>query len=165
MAKKSAGLIMYRIRDRQLEILLVHPGGPFWARKDLGSWSIPKGEYSGDEDPLEVAKREFFEETGFEAQGDFRELASIRQPGGKVVRAWAFQGDCDASALRSNLFSMEWPPGSGKQAEFPEVDRAEWFGIDLCRQKILKGQIGLIDQLCALLGRSCSETANESAIG
>lgn len=157
MPKKSAGLIMYRVKDGQLEILLVHPGGPFWSRKDLGSWSIPKGEYTGDEDALEVAKREFFEETGFEAQGNFTELTAIRQPGGKAVRAWAFEGDCDARAAKSNQFSIEWPPGSGKQKQFPEVDRAEWFDIDMCRQKILKGQLGLIDQLCALLERSCCE--------
>lgn len=152
MAKTSAGLLMYRRKGPELEIFLVHPGGPFWAKKDLGSWSIPKGEYADEEDPLEVAKREFLEETGFEAQGEFRELTRIRQPGGKWVRAWAFEGDCDAGAVTSNTFVMQWPPKSGKMAEFPEVDRAGWFSVDLSRQKILKGQLALIDELCALLG-------------
>ena len=152
MSKKSAGLVMYRFRGGELEIFLVHPGGPFWAKKDLGSWSIPKGECLDEEDPFEAAKREFLEETGFEARGDFKELARIRQPGGKWVTAWAVEGDCDAGAVKSNLFSMEWPPKSGRMAEFPEVDRAGWFGVGLSRQKILKGQAGLIDELCGLLG-------------
>jgi len=143
---------MYRLKGQYPEIFLVHPGGPFWAKKDLGSWSIPKGEYATGEDPLEVARREFFEETGFEAKGEFQELTAIRQAGGKRVRAWAFQGDCDPGRIISNTFSMEWPPRSGKQAEFPEVDRAAWFGVGLCREKILKGQLALIDELCALLG-------------
>ena len=154
MAKQSAGLIMFRIKDGELEVFLVHPGGPFWAKKDLGSWSIPKGEYTDGEDPLEVAKREFFEETGFVAEGEFLELAPIRQPGGKRVRAWAFQGECDAEAVTSNTFSMEWPPKSGRQAEFPEVDRAAWFGVDLGREKILQGQVALIDQLVALVNQA-----------
>ena len=152
MAKTSAGLLMYRMKGRELELFLVHPGGPFWAKKDLGSWSIPKGEYADEEDPLEVARREFLEETGFEAQGEFRELTRIRQPGGKWVRAWAFEGDCDAGAVTSNTFVMQWPPKSGKTAEFPEVDRAGWFSVDLSRRKILKGQLALIDELCAMLG-------------
>jgi predicted NUDIX family NTP pyrophosphohydrolase len=152
MAKKSAGLIMYRYVAGNLEILLVHPGGPFWAKKDLGAWSIPKGEYLEGEDPLGAARREFFEETGFEATGEFRELAAVRQAGGKLVRAWAFAGDCDADQASSNTFTMEWPPGSGKEGEFPEVDRAQWFGLELCRKKILKGQLALIDELCALPG-------------
>jgi predicted NUDIX family NTP pyrophosphohydrolase len=152
MARKSAGLIMFRYKGGVLELFMVHPGGPFWAKKDPGSWSIPKGEYSDQEDPLEAAKREFFEETGFEAKGEFKELTMIRQPSGKRIRAWSFQGDGDASAIRSNTFAMEWPPKSGKQAEFPEVDRAGWFSVDICRQKILKGQVGFIDELCAQLG-------------
>jgi len=153
MAKQSAGLIMFRIRERELEIFLVHPGGPFWAKKDLGAWSIPKGEYTEAEDALEVARREFFEETGFEATGEFRELTAIRQAGGKRVRAWAFQGDLDPDALKSNTFSMEWPPRSGRQAEFPEVDRGDWFSVDVAREKILKSQIALIDELCELAGQ------------
>lgn len=152
MAKQSAGLVMFRMKDRELQIFLVHPGGPFWRNKDSGAWSIPKGEYLDDEVPFEVAKREFREETGFEAEGDFRELEMVRQAGGKRVRAWAVQGDCDADAVRSNLFSMEWPPKSGRQAEFPEVDRAGWFGVEEAREKILKGQLPFIDQLCELLG-------------
>jgi predicted NUDIX family NTP pyrophosphohydrolase len=152
MAKQSAGLAMYRYRGEELEIFLVHPGGPFWAKKDLGSWSIPKGEYSDEEDPFEVAKREFFEETGFEAKGEFRELTRFRQPGGKWVRAWAFEGDCDAGCITSNTFTMEWPPRSGKQAEFPEVDRAGWFSAEDAGEKILKGQVGVIEELCTMLG-------------
>ena len=153
MAKKSAGLLMFRIRGGELELFLVHPGGPFWSKKDLGCWSIPKGEYSEAEDPLAAAKREFLEETGCEAQGDFLELAPIRQPSGKTISAWAFAGDCDAGAVTSNTFSLEWPPKSGKTLEFPEVDRAGWFDLELSRQKLSKGQLGFIDALCALLGR------------
>lgn len=153
MDKKSAGLLMFRIRGGELELFLVHPGGPFWSKKDLGSWSIPKGEYSEAEDPLAAAKREFFEETGFEAKGDFLELEPIRQPSGKTISAWAFAGDCDAADVTSNTFSLEWPPKSGKTVEFPEVDRAGWFDLELSRQKLLKGQLGIIDALCALLDR------------
>ena len=151
MAAQSAGLVMYRFRGGGLEILLVHPGGPFWAKKDLGAWSIPKGEYLSGEDPLGVARREFFEETGFEAQGEFRELTPIRQAGGKRVRAWAFEGDLDPAHLKSNTFSMEWPPRSGRLAEFPEVDRGGWFEVEPAREKILKSQAGFIDQLASLL--------------
>ena len=149
--KKSAGLLMYRLRDGELEVLLVHPGGPFWEKKDLGSWSIPKGEYQEGEYPFATAQREFFEETGFRAEGEFKELGLLRQPSGKVVMAWAFEGDCDAKAARGNTFSMEWPPGSGRQAEFPEVDRAEWFSIDTARSKILKGQLGFMNELCNII--------------
>src|SRR4051794_31430404 len=151
MPSKSAGIIAYRKRGG-IEVLLVHPGGPFWTNKDLGSWSIPKGEYADEEDPLAVAKREFLEETGFQVEGEFRELNMIKQPGGKRVRAWAVEGDCDAAATVSNCFSMEWPPKSGRMAEFPEVDRAAWFGVEEAREKILKGQLPLIDQLCELVG-------------
>ena len=152
MAKQSAGLLMYRWKDHDLQVFLVHPGGPFWARKDLGSWSIPKGEYETGEDPLTVARREFYEETGFEANGEFRELDMVRQPGGKKVRAWTFEGECDAHAVRSNNFTIEWPPKSGRTAEFPEVDRAEWFRLELAREKILKGQLAFLDQIGDLLG-------------
>jgi len=144
---------MFRVREKRLEIFLVHPGGPFWAKKDLGAWSIPKGEYLDEEDPLEAARREFFEETGFEAVGEFRELPPIRQAGGKRIRAWAFRGDCDPGALKSNTFSLEWPPKSGKRAEFPEADRGGWFEAELAREKILKGQTGFIDELRALVDR------------
>ncbi len=146
--KQSAGLLLYRFRENRLEVFLVHPGGPYWARKDSGSWSIPKGEYEGDEDPLAAAKREFLEETGCEpGKGPFIAMTAAKQKGGKTVMAWAFQGDCDPSSIRSNTFSMEWPPHSGKKAEFPEVDRAAWFTIDKAREKILQGQIGLLEQL------------------
>ena len=149
--KKSAGLVMYRYSDGRLELFLVHPGGPFWARKDEGAWSIPKGEYLPGEDPLAVARREFAEETGFEAQGEFLELTEIRQPGGKWVKAWAFAGDCDPSLIRSNTFSLEWPPRSGRFADFPEVDRAGWFQPGTARIMILNGQVPLIDELCLLI--------------
>jgi predicted NUDIX family NTP pyrophosphohydrolase len=152
MPKLSAGVVLYRIRERELQVFLVHPGGPFWKNKDEGAWSIPKGEYTEEEDAFEVAKREFLEETGFEVQGEFRELNMLRQPSGKRIRAWALQGDCDADAITSNSFSMEWPPRSGREAQFPEVDRAGWFGIDMAKEKILKGQRGFIEQLCELTG-------------
>ena len=152
MSKQSAGILMYRFREQALEFFLVHPGGPFWAKKDLGAWSIPKGEYETGEDPLEVAKREFAEETGQQVTGEFRELEMVRQPGGKKVCAWAVAGECDADSVTSNTFTMEWPPKSGRQAEFPEVDRAGWFDVETAKEKILKGQIPFIDQLCALLG-------------
>jgi len=151
MAKKSAGLIMYRFNDSKLEVLLVHPGGPYWAKKDEGAWSIPKGEYSDDEEPLTVAIREFEEETGHKAEGEFAPLRPIQQPSRKIVSAWAFEGDCDASKIKSNAFTMEWPPRSGKLAEFPEVDRAEWFIISTAKQKLLKGQVGFMDELCEIL--------------
>jgi predicted NUDIX family NTP pyrophosphohydrolase len=151
MAKKSAGLLMYRRRQGGIEVFLVHPGGPFWARKDLGAWSIPKGLCGPDEDPLEAARREFEEETGFAAHGQFIPLTPIKQPGGKTVHAWAVEGDCDAAAIKSNTFSIEWPPRSGKQQNFPEVDRAEWFSIDQAQNKILKGQKGFLDELLRVL--------------
>jgi predicted NUDIX family NTP pyrophosphohydrolase len=138
---------MYCQREGTLEVFLVHPGGPFWAKKDLGAWSIPKGEYAEGEEPLAAAKREFEEETGVKPQGQFIPLKPVKQPGGKTVLAWAFEGDGDESAIKSNTFSMEWPPHSGKQREFPEVDRAEWFSIDAARQRILKGQLPLLEEL------------------
>jgi predicted NUDIX family NTP pyrophosphohydrolase len=143
MAKHSAGLLMYR-RDRgTLEVLLVHPGGPLWTNKDAGAWSIPKGEYTVEEDPREAAKREFKEETGLDAGDALLELTPVTQSG-KVIKAWAFEGDCDPAVLNSNTFSMEWPPRSGRQQAFPEADRAAWFDMDQAKQKILKGQIGLL---------------------
>ena len=148
MPKKiSAGIILFRRRGDELEVFLVHPGGPFWAKKDIGAWSIPKGEIGEGEDPLAAARREFEEETGFTVDGVFRALTSLRQPSGKTVVAFAVEGDCDPARLRSNTFSMEWPPKSGKQAEFPEVDRAAWFGIEEARQRILKGQAPFLDEL------------------
>jgi predicted NUDIX family NTP pyrophosphohydrolase len=152
--KHSAGLLVYRFRCGLPEVLLVHPGGPFWAKKDLGAWSIPKGEFDPtlEEDALSVAKRELEEETGYTVSGEFVPLAEIRQPGGKVVHAWAVEGDFDAWRIRSNTFSMEWPPRSGKFRDFPEVDRAEWFAIAEAKQRILRGQVGLLEQLEQRLG-------------
>ncbi len=154
MPKMSAGLLMYRRRQRIVEVFLVHPGGPFWSKKDAGAWSIPKGEYAAGEDPFEVAKREFREETGFEASGEFVPLTPRKQPSGKIITAWAFEGDCDASAVKSNTFSMEWPPRSGRQQEFPEVDRAGWFTLPDAGQKIIKGQSGFIEELTQLLDKN-----------
>jgi predicted NUDIX family NTP pyrophosphohydrolase len=143
---------MYRLREGALEVFLVHPGGPFWARKDAGAWSIPKGEPAPGESPLDAACREFREETGLAPEGPFRPLAPVRQRGGKEVRAWAFAGDCDPSAIRSDTFALEWPPGSGRKGEFPEVDRAAWFGIEAARERILPGQAPLLDELLRVLG-------------
>ena len=153
MSKKSAGLLMFRRRNAFIEVLLVHPGGPFWSKKDIGSWSLPKGEYE-DEDPLQVARREFEEETGYPVTGDFLPLMPLRQSSGKIVSAWAVEGNCDASGIKSNTFLLEWPPRSGRQQEFPEVDRAEWFPLSLAREKILKGQAGFLDQLEQLLSKT-----------
>jgi predicted NUDIX family NTP pyrophosphohydrolase len=141
---------MFRWSGKTLEVLLIHPGGPFWAKKDAGIWSIPKGEYEPDEDPLTAARREFTEETGFTAEGEFIPLKAIRQSSGKIVKAWAVQGDCDASLAQSNLFEMEWPPRSGKIRKFPEADRAAWFPIEAARQKLLKGQQPFLDELVEL---------------
>ena len=143
--KRSAGLLMYRRRDG-IEILLVHPGGPFWAGKDEGAWSLPKGLVNPGEDELLAAIREFEEETGFPAEGEFRALPPLRQPSGKVILAWAFEGDCDAERMKSNLFTMEWPPRSGKMVEFPEADRAGWFDLESAKAKIIKGQRGFIEE-------------------
>lgn len=150
--KRSAGLLMYRRSGGFLEVFLVHPGGPFWAKKDAGSWSIPKGEFGPEEDPLEAAKREFEEETGFIATGEFRPLTPIKQPTGKTIWAWVFEGDCDATAVKSNTFSLEWPPGSGKQREFPEVDRGQWFDIATAKEKVGRGQVGFLEELPRLFG-------------
>jgi predicted NUDIX family NTP pyrophosphohydrolase len=151
MKKASAGLLLYRRVDGALQLLLVHPGGPYWARKDAGAWSIPKGEIEAGEEPLAAARREFAEETGASVDGEFLPLQPVKLRSGKVVRAWALQADFDPAALSSNLFSMEWPPKSGQQREFPEADRAGWFGIDEARVKIHPGQAPLIDDLLAQL--------------
>ena len=140
MPKRSAGLLMYRRRNGQVEVFLVHPGGPFWAKKDMGAWSICKGEYAESELPLEAAKREFEEETGFTAQGSFLELGVVQQASGKIVSAWAFEGDCDPGKLVSNHCQVEWPPRSGRMIEIPEVDRGGWFSIAAAREHILKSQ-------------------------
>ena len=151
MARTSAGVLMYRRRDGAVEVFLVHPGGPFWAKKDLAAWSIPKGEFDPAEDALEAAKRELEEETGLGVEGELRPLKPIRQAGGKVVHAFAIEGDLDPSAIRSHTFEMEWPPRSGRRQVFPEVDRAAWFPLSVAREKIHKGQVGLLDELQAML--------------
>lgn len=151
MSKMSAGILVYRFRAGVLEVLLVHPDGPIWSKKDSGSWSIPKGKYTDKEDPFIVAKREFQEEIGFQANGDFVPLKPLKQPSGKIVSAWVLEGDCDTSKVQSNTFKMEWPPRSGKQQEFSEIDRAEWFTIEMVKKKLLKGQVGFIEELCELL--------------
>jgi len=159
MAKESAGLLFFRRRAGALEVLLVHPGGPFWARRDLGAWSIPKGEVLAGEDPLAAARREAREETGLRAAGPFVPLGAVRQRGGKRVAAWAVEGDFDPAALRSGRFEMEWPPRSGRRQSFPEVDRAAWFGLDEARARILPGQRPLLDALLVILPPAGGEEA------
>jgi predicted NUDIX family NTP pyrophosphohydrolase len=149
MARTSAGLLMYRVRGGVVEVLLVHPGGPFWRNKDEGAWSIPKGEVAEGEDLLEAARREFEEELGTRPEGTFAPIGSVKQKGGKVVHAWAFEGDLDLSAVRSNTFEMEWPPRSGKRVAFPEVDRAEFFDLATARGKINAGQAEFLDRIAA----------------
>ena len=150
MARTSAGLLLFRRTSAGVEVLLVHPGGPLWAKKDEGAWSIPKGEIDAGEDPLAAARREFEEELGSPVSGEFIALAPIRQASGKVVHAWAVEGNFDPATLTSGIFSMEWPPRSGRQQDFPEVDRAEWFSIDDASRKINKAQIELLNQLARL---------------
>jgi predicted NUDIX family NTP pyrophosphohydrolase len=153
VAKRSAGILLYRTSGGAPEVLLVHPGGPYWARKDAGSWSIPKGEYDDGEDPQACALREFEEETGTPLPaGELIELGEVKQKGGKLVTAWAAEGDLDADAIRSNTFTMEWPPRSGRTAEFPEIDRAGWFGVDTAREKLLPAQAEFLDRLLERLG-------------
>jgi predicted NUDIX family NTP pyrophosphohydrolase len=151
--KHSAGLLLYRRGRGGAEVLLVHPGGPLWANKEAHAWSMPKGEFGVDEDPLAAARREFAEETGFVPAGVPMELG-VQKASGKAIHAWAIEGDWDPTRLRSNSFEMEWPPRSGKVGRFPEVDRAAWFDLATARQKIHRGQVGLLDALEALLGRA-----------
>jgi len=153
-AQTSAGLLLYRGSGGETEVLLVHPGGPFWARKDAGAWSIPKGSPDAGEDLLAAARREFHEETGFTPEGEFRPLGAFKQPSGKIVHAWAVEGDCDPSKLVSNLFEMEWPPKSRKRARFPEIDRAGWFQGGEALVKILSGQKPIVLTLFEILGVS-----------
>lgn len=147
MARRSAGLLMYRRSGRALEVLLVHPGGPFWAKKDAGAWSIPKGECESGEESLATAIREFREETGLAPEPPYLALTPVRQRGGKIVEAWAFEGDCDPTSLTSTTVSVEWPRGSGRRHDFPEVDRAAWFTLEEARRKILSAQMPLLDEL------------------
>ncbi len=153
MAKRSAGILLYRHGTSGLEVLLVHPGGPFWAKKDLGAWSIPKGEHEEGEDARACALREFEEEIGSPpSAGDLEDLGSVKQRAGKIVQAWALEGDLDAAAVRSNMFTMQWPPRSGKEREFPEVDRAEWFSLADARERINPAQAAFLDRLSERLG-------------
>ena len=151
MPKQAAGILLYRQGPRGLEVLLAHPGGPLWAKKDFGAWTIPKGQFGDNESALDAAKREFQEEMGSPASGEFTQLGSIKQPSGKVVHAFAAQSDFDVKTVKSNLFTLEWPPKSGRQGQFPEVDRAGWFSIEEARKRILKGQEPFIDRLLTLL--------------
>lgn len=152
MPRVSAGLLMYRRREGRLEVLLVHPGGPFFTDKNLGSWGIPKGEYGKEEEPQAAARREFAEETGFSSEGPFEELGRVKQAGGKIVTAWAFEGDCDPDKLVSNTCEIEWPPRSGQLLEIPEVDCGRWFSISEAREYIRKAQEPFLDRLCKALG-------------
>jgi predicted NUDIX family NTP pyrophosphohydrolase len=153
MQKRSAGLLMFRREPHGLEVLLAHPGGPIWAKKDLGAWTIPKGEFSDPEDPLAAAIREFQEETGFSAAGDFLELGSVKQKSGKVVYAWAVEGNCDPSLLQSTSCEIEWPPRSGRKIRIPEVDRGEWFSLEEAHARIMPAQIPFLDSLEKAIGR------------
>jgi predicted NUDIX family NTP pyrophosphohydrolase len=151
MSKLSAGVALYRRTETRIEVFLVHMGGPFWAKKDDGAWTFPKGEYDEGEDPLTAARREFHEETGFDVEGDFVPLDPIKQRGGKTIRLWAIEGDCDAAAIRSGTFSLEWPPRSGRRQEFPEVDRAGWFAPDDAKRKLVPAQAAFVDQLARMI--------------
>jgi predicted NUDIX family NTP pyrophosphohydrolase len=148
--KQSAGIMLYRRLAGHLEVLLVHPGGPFWAHKDERAWSIPKGELEPGEDPADAARRELAEETGIVARGELRSLGTVEQAGGKVVHAWALEQDADPASIRSNTFELEWPPRSGKLCTFPEVDRAGWFALPLARAKLFAAQAAFLDRLAAL---------------
>jgi predicted NUDIX family NTP pyrophosphohydrolase len=163
MPKRSAGLIMYRWREDQLEVFLVHPGGPFWVRKNKGAWSIPKGESAEGEESLKAAKREFREETGSAVSGEFLKLGEVKQAGGKVVIAWAVEGDFDPATLISNVVQLEWPPHSGRVMTFPEVDRGDWFGIAAAREYILKSQEPLLNMLCHALRITNTSSAGKSS--
>jgi predicted NUDIX family NTP pyrophosphohydrolase len=148
----SGGILLFRYRDGRLQIMLVHPGGPFWVKKDEGAWSIPKGMFEKNEGALEAAKREFKEETGFDVDGEFIELGELKQPSKKIVHAWAIEGDLDTAKIKSNTFTLEWPPDSGNCKDYPEIDRGEWFDIDVAKKKILKGQAEFITRLIDRLG-------------
>jgi predicted NUDIX family NTP pyrophosphohydrolase len=166
MSKTSAGLLMYRLRDKELQVLLVHPGGPFWKQKDEGAWFIPKGELNPGEDPLAGAKREFAEETSCTAEGEFVALGSVRQKSGKTIFAWAFAGDCKPAELKSNTFTIEWPPRSGRQQEFPEVDRAEFFTIGRAQQKMHPVEFPFVTRLQQILsGAGAAAVASTEASG
>ncbi|MEN6620636.1 MAG: NUDIX domain-containing protein [Smithella sp.] len=147
MKVHSGGILLFRYFESRLQVMLVHPGGPFWAKKDEGAWSIPKGLFEENEVALEAAKREFFEETGFNIDGKFIELGELKQPGRKIVHAWALEKDLETSKIKSNTFTLEWPPNSGKIKEYPEIDKGKWFDINEARKKVLKGQAQFLDRL------------------
>lgn len=147
MSKKSAGILLYRFRNKHLEVFLVHPGGPFFLKKDAGAWSIPKGEFLDEEEGLAAAKREFLEETGFNLHGKFVELAPVKQKSGKIVYAWAIEGDLDEKKIQSNVFEIEWPPKSGKLKKFPEIDKGDWFDIETAKLKMNPAQAELLEEL------------------
>ena len=159
--KQSAGIVAYRMHSKALQFFLVHPGGPFWARKDDGAWSIPKGELVEGEEKLQAARREFAEETGLALEGTFAELAPVKLPGGKLVHSWAIEQELDASSIKSNLFALEWPPRSGRRQEFPEVDRAAWFAWPQALRKVLKGQRPILIQVLSMLGAAEEAVASE----
>ena len=150
--KTSAGILLYRLNKKKVEVLLVHPGGPFWKNKDEGAWSIPKGEYAENEDALKAAIREFKEETGISLSGDFIPLNTVKLKSGKYVKAWALEKDVDAGNIKSNTFSLEWPPKSGKKIDVPEIDKAEWFDLKKAKEKINAGQVPLLEELSVKLG-------------
>jgi predicted NUDIX family NTP pyrophosphohydrolase len=152
MSIHSAGILCYRYQEQVLQVLLVHPGGPFWSKRDAGAWSIPKGLIEDNEQPLAAALREFREETGITASGEFLELGQLKQPSKKIVHAWALQMDLDPNRIKSNTFTLEWPRGSGNLQEYPEVDKGDWFTLDEARVKILKGQQAFLDRLQSSLG-------------
>ncbi|HWQ48359.1 MAG TPA: NUDIX domain-containing protein [Methanosarcina sp.] len=151
MSVYSNGILLFRFRNERLEVMLVHPGGPLWSKKDNGVWSIPKGLPEGHENPLETAKRELKEETGFEVDGEFIDLGELNQSSKKIVHAWALEKDLDITNVVSNTFTLEWPKNSGKVQEYPEVDKADWFDIELAKKKIRKGQIDFIDRLMDII--------------
>ena len=161
MVKRSAGLLMYRRQQDEVEVFLVHPGGPYWASKDQGVWTIPKGEYEEDEEPFAAAKREFFEETGFTAHGKFFSLGEVRQKNGKLVTAWAFLGDCDPAELRSNTCEIEWPPKSGRRLQIPEIDSGRWFGINEARKYIRPELDVLLLRLVSILTHKTNRSGNQ----
>ena len=151
MSKYSAGILLFKFKNERLEVMLVHPGGPFWAKKDEGAWSIPKGLFEENENPLDAAKREFKEETGLDVDGQFIDLGVLKQPSGKIIHAWALEKDLDVTNIVSNTFTLEWPKNSGRLQEYPEIDKAEWFDIERAKKKILKGQVGFIDRLVEII--------------
>lgn len=155
----SAGLLVFRYRQGGVEVMLVHPGGPFWVRKDKGAWSIPKGLFEADEEPLTAARREFREETGVDIDGVFLPLGELRQPSGKVIHAWAAEGDLDPDQVRSNAFELEWPKHSGTVRTYPEIDRAAWFPIAEARERILKGQAPFLDRLLIVVQHPSDEAS------